>query len=145
MPAWDCRFWAEGLQPAQGYLSLDQERATQAHFTKHYARSADEVCVYTLAEHGQSCSASGAAKLMGRLGFAYKKPQSLPAQADETKQAAFIAKYEALMTGLRTDEMVVFSTSRTCKHVLPGKGCSTSRTSKPTSPWLVHQGPKNCH
>ena len=46
---------------------------------------------------------------MGRLGFVYKKPQSLPAQADEAKQAAFIAKYEALMMGLGADEMVVFS------------------------------------
>ena len=46
---------------------------------------------------------------MGGLGFIYKKPQSLPAQADEIKQAAFIAQYEALMTGLRADEMVVFS------------------------------------
>ena len=43
---------------------------------------------------------------MRRLGFIYKKPQSLPAQADEIKQAAFIAQYEALMTGLRADEMV---------------------------------------
>ena len=46
---------------------------------------------------------------MGRLGFVYKKPQSLPAQADEAKQVAFIAKYEALMMGLGADEMVVFS------------------------------------
>jgi transposase len=43
----------------------------------------DEVCAYILAEYGQSYSASGAAKLMRRLGFVYKKPQSLPAQADE--------------------------------------------------------------
>ena len=51
---------------------------------------------------------------MRRLGFVYKKPQSLPAQslpaqADEIKQAAFIIHYEALMTGLRADEMVVVS------------------------------------
>ena len=46
---------------------------------------------------------------MGRLDFVYKKPQSLPAQADEAKQVAFIAKYEALMMGLGADEMVVFS------------------------------------
>ena len=46
---------------------------------------------------------------MGRLGFVYKKPQSLPAQADEAKQVAFIAKYEALMMGLGADEMVVFT------------------------------------
>ena len=46
---------------------------------------------------------------MRRLGFVYKKPQSLQAQTDEIKQAAFIAHYEALMTGLRSDEMVVLS------------------------------------
>ena len=43
---------------------------------------------------------------MRRLGFIYKKPQSLPAQADEIKQAAFIDHYEALMTGPGADEMV---------------------------------------
>jgi hypothetical protein len=46
---------------------------------------------------------------MRRLGFMYKKPRSLPAQADEARQAAFIARYEALMTGLEANEMVVFS------------------------------------
>jgi hypothetical protein len=81
----------------------------KAHFTEHSARSVDEVCAYILAEYGQSYSASGAAKLMRRLGFVYKKPQSLPAQADEAMQADFIAQYEALMTGLGMDEMVVFS------------------------------------
>ena len=83
----------------QGYLSLEPERATQAHFAEHFARNADEVCAYILAEHGHSYSSAGAAKLMRRLGFVYKKPRTLPAQADETKQAAFIAKYEALMMG----------------------------------------------
>jgi transposase len=79
---------------------------------------------------------------MRRLGFVYKKPRSLPAQADEAKQAAFIARYEALMTGLGTDEMVVFSASRTCKHVLPGKGCSTSRVSKPATHGWFHKDQK---
>ena len=102
-------FGLKDYSQRQGYLSLEQERATQAHFTEHSARNADEVCAYILAEHGQSYSSAGAAKLMGRLGFVYKKPQSLPAQADEAKQAAFIAKYEALMMGLGADEMVVFS------------------------------------
>ena len=93
----------------QGYLSLEQERATQAHFTEHSARNADEVCAYILAEYGQSYSSAGAAKLMRRLGFVYKKTRTLPAQADEAKQAAFIAKYETLMMGLGADEMIVFS------------------------------------
>ena len=78
----------------QGHLSLEQERATQAHFTAHSARNVDEICAYILAAYGQNYSSAGAAKLMRRLGFVYKKPQSLPAQADEAKQAAFIARYE---------------------------------------------------
>ncbi len=102
-------FGLKDYSQRQGHLSCDQERVTQAHFTDHPARSADEVCAYILAEHGQSYSASGAARLMRRLGFEYKKPRSLPAQADEAKQAAFIAQYEALMTGLGSDEMVTFS------------------------------------
>ena len=122
LPEWRFAFAGAGLSffglkdysQRQGHLSVEQERATQAHFTEHSARNADKVCAYILAEHDQSYSASGAAKLMRRLGFVYKKPQSLPAQslpaqADEIKQAAFIAHYEALMTGLRADEMVVFS------------------------------------
>ena len=65
-------FRLEDYSQRQGYLSLEQERATQAHFTEHSARNAYEVCAYILAEHGQNYSSTGAAKLMGRLGFVYK-------------------------------------------------------------------------
>ena len=109
-------FGLKDYSQRQGLLSVEQERATQAHFTEQSARNADEVCAYILAEHDQSYSASGAAKLMRRLGFVCKKPQSLPAQADEIKQAAFIAHYEALMTGLSADEMVVFSDAMHPEH-----------------------------
>ena len=115
-----------------GYRSLEQERATQAHFTEQSARNADEVCACIVAEHGQSYSSAGAAKLMGRLGFVYKKPQSLPARADEANQAAFIAKYEALMMGLGADEMVVFSDAVHPEYQTPGL-------------WLVPQHSKNRH
>jgi transposase len=102
-------FGLKDYSQRQGHLPVECEQALSAHFTEHSARSADEICAYILAEYGQSYSASGAARLMRRLGFEYKKPQLLPAQADEAKQAAFIAQYEALMTGLAANEMVVFS------------------------------------
>ena len=63
----------------QGYLSLEQERATQEHFSEYSARNADEVCAYILVEHDHSYSSAGAAKLIRRLGFFYKKPRTLPA------------------------------------------------------------------
>jgi len=117
LPEWRFAFAGMGLSffglkdysQRQGHLSCEQEQALKAHFADHPARNVDAICAYILAACGKSYSASGAAKLMHRLGFEYKKPQSLPAQADEAKQAAFISGYEALMTGLRADEMVVFS------------------------------------
>lgn len=93
----------------QGHLFATQEKTLTEHFTNNPASSADEVCAYILTEYVQIYCTSGAAKLMHRLGFVYNKPQSLPAQSDEAKQEAFIAAYEALMTGLGDDEMVVFS------------------------------------
>lgn len=114
---WKFSFSAAGLSffglndysQRQGHLFATQERALAEHFISNPARSADEICAYILAEYGQSYCSSGAAKLMHRLGFTYKKPQSLPAQADEAKQEAFIAAYDALLAGLGHDEMVVFS------------------------------------
>jgi len=102
-------FGLKDYSQRQGHLSVEQEQVLQAHFAEHPARNSDEVCAFVLTEYGQSYSPSGAAKLMRRLEFEYKKPKLLPAQADEAKQAAFIAQYEALMTGLGANEMVVFS------------------------------------
>ena len=102
-------FGLKDYSQRQGHLAMEQETSLKSHFTKNHARNAHEVCAYILAEYGQSYCPSGAAKLMHRLGFTYKKPQSMPAQADEAKQEAFITHYETLMTQLGQDEMVVFS------------------------------------
>ena len=93
----------------QGHLSVTHERALKARFAENPARNVDGVCAYVPAEYGQSYSSPGAAGLMRRPGFEYKKPRLLPAQANEVKQAAFIAMYEALMAELAADGMVVFS------------------------------------
>lgn len=102
-------FGLKAYSQRQGHLSAEQETAVKAHFSDNRARSVDEVCAHILAKYNRIYCVSGAAKLMRRLGFEYKKPQSLPSQADEAMQAAFIAKYAALITGLGADEMVVFS------------------------------------
>ncbi len=102
-------FGLKDYSQRQGHLSGERERALKARFAENPARNVDEVCAYVPAEYGQSYSPSGAARLMRRPGFEYKKPRLPPAQADEVKQAAFIAMYEALMTELAADGMVVFS------------------------------------
>ena len=102
-------FGLKDYSQRQGHLFAAQEKALTEHFTNNPPNNADEICAYILAEYGQSYCSSGAAKLMRRLGFVYKKPHPLPAEADVAAQEAFIAEYEALMTGLGRDEMVVFS------------------------------------
>ena len=102
-------FGLKDYSQRQGHLFAAQEKALAEHFANNPPNNTGEICAYILAEYGQSYCASGAAKLMQRLGFVYKKPQPLPAEADVAAQEAFIAEYEALMTGLGRDETVVFS------------------------------------
>jgi len=80
----------------QGDLLAEQETLLKTHFTDSPARTTDKICACILTQHGKSCCSSGAAKLLKRLGFTYKKLQSMPAQADEAKQKVFIAHHEAL-------------------------------------------------
>ena len=116
LTGWKFAFRGKGLaflglkdyRKREGHLSADQEEAVKKHFTEHPARAVDEVQAYILAEFGKKYCHSGAAKLMRRLGFEYKKPVPLAARADEEKQQKFIDWYEALMKSLRPDETVLF-------------------------------------
>ncbi len=76
-------FGLKDYSQRQGHLSGERERALKARFAENPARNVDGVCAYVPAEYGQSYSPSGAARLMRRPGFEYKKPRLLPAQADE--------------------------------------------------------------
>ena len=89
--------------------SRAQEEALKKHFTEHPPLKTDSICAYILAEYGQSYSASGAAKLMKRLGFVYKKPIALATQADEEAQQVFKDWYEGLLNSLLPSEKILFS------------------------------------
>ena len=91
-----------------GHLSREQEAELSAHLGARLYRDTGEVAAYILAYYGVTYSQSGCIKLLHRLGFEYKRPKSLPAQADEAKQAAFIEAYDKLLNGLADDEAVYF-------------------------------------
>jgi hypothetical protein len=61
-----------------------------------------------LSELGLPYSRSGCIKLLGRLGFEYKKPKAVPPIADGEQQATFIRHYEQLLNDLAADEAVYF-------------------------------------
>jgi transposase len=91
-----------------GHLSLAQEVELSAHLSARLYRDSGEVAAHIKAVYGVTYSHAGMIKLMHRLGFEYKRPKSLPAQADAAKQAAFIEGYETLLRGLADDEAVYF-------------------------------------
>jgi transposase len=92
----------------QGHLSREQEAELSAHLGERLYRDTGEVAAHIRRTYGVLYSHAGCIKLMHRLGFEYKRPKSLPAQADEAKQAAFIEDYDKLLRSLDDDEAVYF-------------------------------------
>lgn len=92
-----------------GHLTDDQEAALARLFRDRPPKTTDEVRAVIDKLFCVTYSKSGAIKLMGRLGFGYRKPKALPLGADEAQQAAHIAAYEALLNRLEADESVVFA------------------------------------
>jgi len=115
--AWRRSFEADGLSSLaiagyskrEGHLSFEQETELCVHLTAHPMRSSDEIRAYIEHTYGQKYSKPGAIKLLGRLGFIYKKPKLLPLQASPEAQEKFIAGYEDLCTDLPADEAIVFA------------------------------------
>lgn len=91
-----------------GHLGEMQEAELSEHLASRVYRDVGEVRAHIVLTYGTAYSHSGCIKLMHRLGFECKRPKSLPTQADEAKQAAFIEIYEKLQRGLADDEAVYF-------------------------------------
>jgi len=114
--AWRRHFIKHGLRflylspysKREGHLEFVQEAALKEHLRLHPPCSTNEVRKYIFNKYGQSYSRSGAIKLMGRLGFAYKKPKLLPLKAKDGEQRDFIKQYNNLMNGLEADETICF-------------------------------------
>lgn len=106
-------------------MSVAHETELSNWLEGRFCRSTDEIRAFIEAEFGFSYSRSGCIKLLGRLGFEYKKPKALPQVADADRQAAFIAQYEQLLNNLGDDEAVYF-----CDAVHP------EHQTKPAHGWV---------
>jgi len=115
--SWKRSFESDGLgsldlnvySKRDGHLTGAQEAALARLFRDRPPKTTDEVRAVIEKLFDVTYSKSGAIKLMGRLGFCYKKPKALPMGADEAAQVAHIEAYEALLNGLESDESVVFA------------------------------------
>jgi len=93
----------------KAYLSKRQEGELVDYFARNMPRDTHEVRDYIRRIHGYDFSRSGAIKLMHRLDFVYKRPELLPAEADEDKQRDFIESYQTLQHHLPDDEVIYFA------------------------------------
>ena len=115
--SWKRGFESDGLgsldlnvySKRDGHLTEDQEASLTALFRARPPKTVGEVRAVVEDKFEVTYSKSGAIKLMGRLGFCYKKPKALPMGSDEAAQIAHIKAYEALLNGLESDESVVFA------------------------------------
>ena len=93
----------------KSYLTQAQEIELTDYLSQNLHRTTNEICAHIRKTYDQEFSRPGAIKLMHRLGFEYKLPKGLPAQADEAAQQAFIDAYEALQRTLPEDEVIYFA------------------------------------
>ena len=114
---WFKRYQAGGLDAMTGFdwkgrsgdLSRERMAELSARLGERLMRDSGEVAAYIAARWGVVYGHSGCVALLHRLGFEYKRPESLPARSDEAKQAAFISRYDQLLNGLAADEVVYFA------------------------------------
>lgn len=92
----------------EGHLTREQETMLTAALLDNPLRDTNAIRAHIRDIYGQEYSRSGCIKLLHRLGFDYKKPDRLPAQADEREQRDFITGYETLLNNLEADEVVYF-------------------------------------
>lgn len=113
---WRKKYEREGLSflrlkdysAREGHLKRAQAKALCTILRERVFLNTDEIREHIRQAYGQNYSRSGCIKLMHRLGFEYKKPEQVPAQADEQEQRDFIDMYNKLQNHLPEDEIIYF-------------------------------------
>jgi len=114
-----------GWQGGQSRLTSAQETELSDYLDQNLHRGSNKIRAHIREKYDIHYSHSGVIKLMDRLGFEYKKPSRIPAQADPDKQQKFINEYNKLQSDLRPDEAVYFADAVHPEH-----------QSKPACGWI---------
>ena len=81
-------------------MTSGQETKLSTWLEDRFCRSAGEIRAFITTKFELGYYHSCCLKMLGRLGFEYRKPKALPRVANEDKQAEFIAFYQDFMTKL---------------------------------------------
>lgn len=93
---------------APAALEVAQQEQLKAWLSQRFCRSSAQIGAWIQAQFGVVYSRSGLGKLLGRLGFDYRKPTPVPAIGDEAAQRRFIADYEACLNQQGPADRVYF-------------------------------------
>jgi len=96
------------LKGGTGRLSPLQIDELRAWATEVLPTSTTEIGQFILDRFGFDYGRSGLIKLMNRIGFDWKKPESVPGKIDVETQQEFIDAHEDLRNSLGPDETVVY-------------------------------------
>ncbi|MBN2479918.1 MAG: IS630 family transposase [Parachlamydiales bacterium] len=78
--------------------------------------SSKQICFYVKQKYGKKYTQSGMTKLLGRLGFVYKKPKVVPGKINISEQLQFIEKYKNLKKNLGPKEKIYFMDAAHPQH-----------------------------
>ncbi len=95
----------KGCQPR---LTEEQEKELSVFLEANLHAGTPQIRAHIRKAYNQWFSRPGCIKMMKRLGFEYRKPPRIPAQADEKKQQDFIELYQALAKGCEVEEPCYF-------------------------------------
>lgn len=112
-----------GHQGSKSHLSREAEAALVAWVGSILPRNTRIIGAWIAKEHGVAYSHAGLIALLHRLKLVYRKPDLVSAKLDPARQEAFIADYERLLTGLGSDEAVVFADAVHPTHQARAVGC----------------------
>lgn len=105
-------------------LTDEQQGRLKAWISETLPRSTSAIGAWILSEFGIDYeSRSGLIALLHRLGMEHRKPKAISRKLDPQIQAAFIAKYEALLNQLSADEAVMFADAVHPTHAARPVGC----------------------
>ena len=112
-----------GNEGSTSRLTDEQEIALSDWVSAHCPHSVRRIGAWLKRTFGLSYSRSGLIALLHRLGFEYRKPESMPRGLDDAKQQAFIDEYENLLNMMGNDEAVVFVDAVHPTHQVRPVGC----------------------
>ena len=100
--------YAFDLKGGASSLSKVQIDELRAWVTETLPESTAEAGKFILDRFGVEYGKSGLIKLLHRIGFDWKKPESVPAKINVETQRAFIESHEKLRNSLGPDEAIVY-------------------------------------